>query len=185
MNKYQKEIHLIRVSYIILISLFVLLGAFYVIFGKSIKTREDKPTSTEKITIVETMEETTEELATTRTYRYFLSDYERSVVESVVMAEAGGECYDGQMAVAQCILNASEQSNLAPSDAVIKYHYTKRRPEPTEKVKKAVSAVFDDGETITDEPIMYFYAPDIVYSAWHESQIYVTTIGGHRFFAEK
>ena len=32
--------------------------------------------------------------------------------------------------------------------------------------------------------ILYFYAPALVSSEWHESQTYVCTIGGHRFFGE-
>lgn len=41
--------------------------------------------------------------------RYPLTDAERDVVERVVMAEAGGESFEGQMLVAQCILNAAEK----------------------------------------------------------------------------
>lgn len=117
--------------------------------------------------------------------RYELSAAERDIVERVVMAEAGGECYEGQMLVAQCILNAAEKTATAPSEAVVTYQYTKARPEPTQSVRDAVSAVFDDGETITDEPVMFFYNPARVTSSWHESQIFVTEVGGHRFFTEK
>jgi spore germination cell wall hydrolase CwlJ-like protein len=117
--------------------------------------------------------------------RFPLSDYERSVVESLVMAEAGGECYEGQIAVAQCILNACERNNCQPSEAAIIYKYTKNRPKPSDSVKKAVDAVFNNGETVTESKILYFYAPDRTYSSWHESQNYIMTIGGHRFFALK
>lgn len=117
--------------------------------------------------------------------RFSLSDYERSVVESLVMAEAGGECYEGQIAVAQCILNACERNNCQPSEAAIIYKYTKKRPKPSDSVKKAVYAVFNNGETVTESKILYFYAPDMTYSSWHESQNYIMTIGGHRFFALK
>lgn len=117
--------------------------------------------------------------------RYALTDAERDVVERVVMAEAGGESFEGQMLVAQCILNAAEKSGTAPSEAVVAYKYTTRRPEPTQSVRDAVAAVFDDGETVTDEPILYFYNPAIVSSSFHESQIFVIEVGGHRFFAER
>mgnify|MGYP004654890871 CR=1 FL=1 len=115
--------------------------------------------------------------------RFPLSDYERSVVESLVMAEAGGECYEGQIAVAQCILNACERNTCQPSEAAIIYKYTKNRPKPSDSVKKAVYAVFNNGEAVTESKILYFYAPDMTYSSWHESQNYIMTIGGHRFFA--
>ena len=100
------------------------------------------------------------------------------------MAEAGAEPYIGQMAVAQCILNACEQENERPAEIVRRYGYTDERPEPSYKVKSAVSDVFDDGETATDREILYFYAPALCQSIWHESQTYVCTIGGHRFFEE-
>lgn len=116
--------------------------------------------------------------------RFYLSDYERSELESLVMAESGAESYEGQMGVAQCILNACEKENKQPSEIAIMYRYTKHRPAPNESVKEAVRAVFDRGEVITDAKILYFYAPALVYSAWHESQTYVLTVGGHKFFAE-
>ena len=119
-----------------------------------------------------------------QTVRYELSDAERTVVEQVVMAEAGGEPYDGQVAVAQCILAACEKDGIAPSEAVEEYGYTHNRCEPSDSVVEAVSSVFDRGDTVVDEPIIYFYAPDRVKSSWHESQVYVITIGNHRFFKE-
>ena len=116
--------------------------------------------------------------------RFYLSDYERTELESLVMAESGAESYEGQMGVAQCILNACEKEGKQPSEIAIMYRYTKHRPAPNESVKEAVRAVFDRGEVITDAKILYFYAPALVYSAWHESQTYVLTVGGHKFFAE-
>ena len=117
--------------------------------------------------------------------RYHLTDAERDVVERVVMAEAGGESFEGQMLVAQCILNAAEKRGVDPSEAVALYSYTKSRPDPTQRVKDAVAAVFDRGETVVDEPILYFYNPALVTSDFHESQIFVIEEGGHRFFAER
>lgn len=52
---------------------------------------------------------------------YPLTDAERDVVERVVMAEAGGESFEGQMLVAQCILNAAEKRGVDPSEAVVLY----------------------------------------------------------------
>ena len=134
----------------------------------------------------EEIEETTDisEEAIESGPRFYLSDYERAELESLVMAESGAESYEGQMGVAQCILNACEKENKQPSEIAIMYRYTKHRPAPNESVKEAVCAVFDRGEVITDAKILYFYAPALVYSAWHESQTYVLTVGGHKFFAE-
>jgi spore germination cell wall hydrolase CwlJ-like protein len=117
--------------------------------------------------------------------RYNLTETERDLIERVVMAESGGESYKGQMLVAQCILNACEIDGIRPAKAVKKYAYAKARPKPTDSVKRAVSAVFDKGEQVTDEKVIYFYAPGIVKSEFHESQIFAIEEGGHRFFAER
>jgi spore germination cell wall hydrolase CwlJ-like protein len=117
--------------------------------------------------------------------RYSLTEAERDLVERVVMAESGGESYKGQMLVAQCILNACEIDGIRPAEVIRKYVYAKARPEPSESVKQAVSAVFDEGEQVTDEPIVYFYAPALVKSEFHESQIFCLREGGHKFFCRK
>jgi spore germination cell wall hydrolase CwlJ-like protein len=98
------------------------------------------------------------------------------------MAEAGGESYEGQLLVAQCILDACKQDEIRPTEVIDKYSYAKSRPEPSASVMNAVEAVFDRGETVVDEPIIYFYAPGRVRSAFHESQLFVCEVGGHRFF---
>lgn len=116
--------------------------------------------------------------------RYRLTADERELICEVVMAESGIEPFDGKMAVSQCILNACEKTGKRPAEIVKSFGYTDKRPEPNEDVKRAVSAVFDSGEVATDAEILYFYAPALVSSEWHESQTYVCTIGGHRFFEE-
>ena len=82
-------------------------------------------------------------------------------------------------------LNGAEKQGVQPSEAVEIYQYAGARPEPTQSVKDAVAAVFDRGETVVDEPVLYFYNPAIVESEWHESQSFVIEVGGHRFFAER
>lgn len=115
---------------------------------------------------------------------YDLTREERGLIEEVVAAEARGEPYEGQMAVAQCILNACLKDGIRPPEAIRRYGYAKPCSDLTPSVVRAVSAVFDKGETVTDEPILYFYAPALCTSSFHESQIFVMEIGGHRFFKE-
>lgn len=62
--------------------------------------------------------EPTTVLQSTASVRYALTAAERDEVERVVMAEAGAESYIGQMAVAQCILNACEQEDKRPLEIV-------------------------------------------------------------------
>lgn len=116
--------------------------------------------------------------------RYELTDEERTVVEQVVMAESGAEPYCGQMLVAQCILNAAEREDLRPDEVIEAYRYTSARVEPSESVVKAVSAVFDRGEVAVDDTPLYFYAPALVSSEFHEGQRFIIEVNGHRFFGE-
>ena len=133
----------------------------------------------------EPMPEAVVSKAETTTPRYALTVSERDIVERVVMAEAGGEGFDGQRLVAQCILNTAEAMDLRPDEVVTAPNqYAAPAEHASEMVMDAVSAVFDDGDMVTDEPIRWFYAQARVYSAWHESKAFVLEYGGHRFFKE-
>lgn len=116
--------------------------------------------------------------------RYTITDEERYDLASAITAEAIGEPFAGKVAVAQCILQACEDDGIRPIEALTRYKYSTRRPEPTDEALAAVAAVFDFGHVATSEPIKYFYAPELVASLWHESQVYVMTINNHRFFKE-
>lgn len=116
--------------------------------------------------------------------RYSLTDAERWLVAQVVTAEAEGEPYAGKMAVAQCILQSCEDDGIRPAEVLTKYGYSGNRPEPCEEALEAVQDVFDFGNVATYQPIKYFYAPARVHSDWHETQVHVLTINGHKFFKE-
>lgn len=135
----------------------------------------------------EPAEEVTEETSES-TYiepvRYYITDAERQEIASVITAEAVGEPLAGKIAVAQCILQACEDDGLRPQAALVRWSYSKQRPEPTAEAFEAVHAVFDLGQVATNEPIKYFYAPKRTRSDWHESKIYVLTINNHKFFKE-
>lgn len=115
---------------------------------------------------------------------FYLSDQERYIVECIVMGEAGGESYEGQVLVAQCILNGCLKEDVQPSKLRKMYKYSGYRTNVTKSVKKAVRDVFDEGYRITDEPILYFYAPKHCKGKWHETQCFVIEVGGHRFFKD-
>lgn len=119
------------------------------------------------------------------TPRYALTVSERNLVERVVMAEAGGEGFDGQRLVAQCILNTAEAMDMRPDEVVTAPNqYAAPAEHTSEMVMDAVSAVFDDGDMVTDEPIQWFYNDKLVYSEWHEGKRFVMYFGNHKFFAE-
>ena len=116
--------------------------------------------------------------------RYTITDIERYELASAITAEATGEPFAGKVAVAQCMLQACEDDGIRPLEALERYEYSSRRPEPDSEALEAVGAVFDFGYVVTHEPIKYFYAPDLASSEWHESQVYVLTINNHKFFKE-
>ena len=118
-----------------------------------------------------------------------LAEADRKTIQYIVAGEAKGEPMEGKMAVAQCILNGMVKSNWSAERVRIEYQYSgwddeleNTNSEAWAEVVEAVSRVFDDGELISDKPILYFYAPDITSSSWHESLNHAVTIGGHRFF---
>lgn len=115
---------------------------------------------------------------------FYLTEEERTIVECMVMGEAGGEPYDGKVLVAQCILNACLKDDIQPSEVRRAYKYSGYNTDVSDSVKQAVVDVFDNGEFVTDEPILYFYAWKRGYKSWHESQDFVIEVGGHRFFKE-
>ena len=118
-----------------------------------------------------------------------LTEADRKTIQYIVAGEAKGEPMEGKMAVAQCILHGMVKSNWPAERVRIEYQYSgwddeleNVNPEAWAEVVEAVSRVFDDGELISDKPILYFYAPDITSSSWHESLNHAVTIEGHKFF---
>lgn len=120
---------------------------------------------------------------------YLITEDDRYVIECIVAGEAKGEPTEGKMAVAQCLLNAMAKDNLSASEVRKKYQYSgwddelqNSNPDYWAEVCEAVSRVFNDGEFVSENPILFFYAPKRVYSRWHESLNHAVTVGGHKFF---
>lgn len=116
--------------------------------------------------------------------------YDFDYVVGVVAAESMGEPYEGQLAVAQCILETSKKTLLTPEEVVKmknRYAIPCESEEEKEIVMDACINVFVHGEAFFEEPVEYFYsiAGGFV-SDWHENNLeYVGTIGNHKFFKEK
>lgn len=118
-----------------------------------------------------------------------LTEADRKTIQYIVAGEAKGEPMEGKMAVAQCILNGMVKSNWTAEKVRIEYQYSgwddeleKSNPEAWAEVVEAVSRVFDDGELISDRPILYFYAPKYSSGEWHETLEFSFELSGHRFF---
>ena len=120
---------------------------------------------------------------------YPITEDDRYVIECIVAGEAKGEPTEGKMAVAQCLFNAMVKDGLSASDVRTQYQYSgwddelqNSNPDCWVEVCEAVSRVFDDGKFVSENPILFFYAPKRVYSRWHESLNHAVTVGGHKFF---
>lgn len=113
---------------------------------------------------------------------YPITDDDRSTLEHIVSGEAGGESYEGKLWVATCLLNAMRLEDMTAEEVRTAYQYAGWSETVSDDTVKAVSAVFDDGET-THDTVLWFYAPKYCNGTWHETQDYITTVGGHKFFA--
>lgn len=116
--------------------------------------------------------------------------YDFDYVVGVVAAESRGEPYEGQVAVAQCILETSKKRMMTPEEVVkMKNRYASPCKSEDEKnlVINACIDVFIHGKKAIDEPIEYFYSTCGGFvSDWHEKNLeYVATIGNHKFFKER
>lgn len=121
----------------------------------------------------------------------YLANQVPQIVEQVVAAESKGESLEGQMAVAQTIVETAEYYGLSYEEVATGGKYTSPDPydEVSDSVKEACHRVICLGERVTEEPIMWFYSTaGGFYSKWHETSPnleYVITIGAHKFFALK
>ena len=119
----------------------------------------------------------------------YLTEADRKTIQYIVAGEAKGEPMEGKMAVAQCILHGMVKSDWSAERVRIEYQYSgwddeleNTNPEAWAEVVEAVSRVFDDGELISDKPILYFYAPKYSDGKWHKTLEFAFEISGHRFF---
>lgn len=113
---------------------------------------------------------------------YQISDADRETLWHIVQGEAGGESYEGKMWVATCLLNAMRKNDMSAEEVRVAYQYSGWAETVSDDTKKAVSQVFDFGDA-THDSVLWFYAPKLCESEWHESQKFVAEIGGHRFFS--
>ena len=118
-----------------------------------------------------------------------LTEDDRWFIESVVAGECAYEPYEGKLAVAQCYFDAMVKGGLTAREVKNVYQYAGWNPDLDKQDRKmyievmdAVHDIFDMGQFVTEKPILFFYAPSLCDSPWHESQNYAMTIGGHKFF---
>lgn len=114
--------------------------------------------------------------------KIILSDAEREMIERVVAAEARGESFEGQAAVAEviynrCINRGQSVEEVIWADKQFAYPYG---GEISQDTKEAVAAVFDY-ELLSLDGAEYFHA-DYVMPSWAQDFEEVCHIGGHIFY---
>ncbi|MGN0453261.1 MAG: hypothetical protein ACI4GZ_05610 [Ruminococcus sp.] len=117
-------------------------------------------------------------------YSVALTDYDRDILERLVMGEAGGEGYIGACLVAQAIRDTLVADGYSSVEAVRNGmgYYGSIYTTPNQDVKDAVKFIFDEGGAAVQHTLIYFYAPTLCTSGWHESQEFVVEHNSHRFF---
>lgn len=111
-----------------------------------------------------------------------LSDAEREMIERVVAAEARGESFEGQAAVAEVIYNRCINRCLSVEEVIWadKQFAHPYGGEISQDTKEAVAAVFDY-ELLSLDGAEYFHA-DYVLPSWAEDMEEVCRIGNHIFY---
>lgn len=114
--------------------------------------------------------------------KIILSDAEREMIERVVAAEARGESFEGQAAVAEviynrCVNRGQSVEQVIWADEQFAYPYG---GEISQDTKEAVAAVFDY-ELLSLDGAEYFHA-DYVLPSWAEDMEKVCQIGNHIFY---
>ncbi len=113
-----------------------------------------------------------------------LSEEDRSILEHLVMGEAGNQGFVGAALVAQTIRDrlVYDGFNSVESVRVSCGYEGSLNNTPNSDVLAAVSFIFDQGGSAVQHTVRYFYAYTWSSSAWHETMNYICTHGDHRFF---
>ena len=138
---------------------------------------------------IEGVSEVVEESVEEKDPFFYISDDERYTIACIIAGEAYNSGMDLKTAVAQTIYIAMKIEGCRLNGVISRYDGYRDRSVIEDRVwhecQEAIAQIFDRGEMAVDEPIEFFYAPQYCTSDWHESLIYVTTIGGCRFFTRK
>lgn len=113
-----------------------------------------------------------------------LCDEDRDLLERLCMGEFGSGGFVGASLIAQAVKNAMCFDGYTSVASVIKdCKYTGRTDlEPNDECVQAVEYIFDENHDAVQHRIMYMYNPNLVQSAFHESQNYILTYQEVRFF---
>lgn len=145
--------------------------------------------SDEKIREMFQIEKTNHKIKKEEWHTFFeISNQDRETIQYIVAGEAGYEPIKGKMAVAQTLLNAMKKEGRSAKQVKKIYQYSGWKtnlniesPENWAEVKEAVDRVFDNGEFVSENPILFFYAPKYSSGKFHRTLPHDQVIGGHSF----
>jgi len=129
-----------------------------------------------------------EDLASEAVVASLYSDEDMLLLAKITMVEAGYEPYEGQLAVANVILNRVEDPRFpdtirdviyAPSQFPPAHNGLLDRAEPNESVWEAVKAAVEGENNVKDA--VYFHNPDVSSGGFWDRLTKVAEIGNHRF----
>lgn len=108
----------------------------------------------------------------------------RNTLERLVMGEAGNQGFIGAALVAQTIHDTMLNDNNFNVNSIRSSHGYMGSVdlEPNDDVKSAVAFIFDKGGMAVQHRLIYFYAPKVTSSDFHEKQKFIVEYGGHKFF---
>ena len=112
-----------------------------------------------------------------------LSEQDRVLACQIVYGEAGGEGFEGCCLVAQCLKDSMVflgYNSIADVQKYCKYDGWQENYSAT--AEQAVDYIFNQNKSAVAHRILFFYAPDLCTSSWHETQKYVLTHNTSRFF---
>ena len=113
-----------------------------------------------------------------------LTDEDRDLLERLCMGEYGSGGFIGASLIAQAVKDAMCFDGYPTVASVIKNcHYTGSTSiAPSQDCIDAVNYIFDQNHDAVQHRILYMYNPNLVQSAFHESQNLILTYGEVRFF---
>ncbi len=113
-----------------------------------------------------------------------LTDEDRDLLERLCYGEFGTGGFIGACLIAQCVKDAMCFDGIGSvADVIRDYHYDGSTEMGTsEECCQAVRYIFDDNRDAVQHRLMYMYNPYMVQSDFHESNNFILSYAGVRFF---
>lgn len=113
-----------------------------------------------------------------------LTDEDRNLAERICMGEFGTGGFIGAALIAQCVKDAMcFEGYSSVADVISGNHYDGSVDiAPNEECRQAVRYIFDENHDAVQHRILYMYNPYLVQSSFHESQNFILSYAGVRFF---